>query len=140
MSFFAQSLDLLKSYCETHGPLGSIATEARKRLRQIDLIIALVKQRESEYQDVMTSRFFFGQQHLHDQGTEGLRDEIEMLTEAFYWFAFRLRNVIRSLPGLEGFEAVAFAMLGTSSLNILRSFRTHFPLGLREAPESKDLG
>jgi hypothetical protein len=35
---------------------------------------------------------------------EELADELEFLTEAFYWFAFRLRNVLRLLPGLGSFD------------------------------------
>src|SRR5205823_9887311 len=40
------------------------------------------------------------------KGGAQLLREMEMHAESFYDFAFRARNVLRSLPGLESFEAV----------------------------------
>ena len=54
-----------------------------------------------------------------------ITEPLEFFTEAFYWFAARVRSVIRSLPRLESFEAEG-----------VRNVRNH----LLEHPEGKSSG
>lgn len=86
-----------------------VASEARKRLVQLNKILERVIALE---QEEGTIHIPFG---MHQKGDNEavdrviyrkieITDELEFLTEAFYYFAFRLRRIIRGLPGLNGFE------------------------------------
>lgn len=86
-----------------------VAGEARKRLVQLSRILERVIALEQEAQ---STQLPLG---MHEKGDNEAVDktiyrlievgtELEFLTEAFYYFAFRLRRIIRGLPGLSGFE------------------------------------
>src|SRR5262245_55451662 len=67
--------------------------EARDRLRQLVHIV-------SRLEDLQT----FRDSHPNLQDRDKWA-EMEVYTEAFYWIAFRLRDVVRNIPGLGSFKS-----------------------------------
>ncbi|MEA2633837.1 MAG: hypothetical protein QOH92_604 [Chloroflexota bacterium] len=74
-----------------------LGIEARKRLKQLDWLLLQVQQREVEHAQVMPS---------DPARAAAVVEEIELLTEAFYYLAFRARSVLQALPGLESFDPI----------------------------------
>ena len=107
---FDTTLRLLKEYL---GPLREQpppgfdlipATELQKRIRQLNFILVRVRELEDESEQFFTSGVPHG---------PGVRERIldvsfeqELFTEAFYYFAFRARQLIvkEKFPGLKTFK------------------------------------
>ena len=79
-----------------------LGIEARKRLKQLDWLLLQVQLREVEHAQAMPTDT--------RRGTE-LVEEIELLTEAFYYLAFRARSVLQALPGLDSFDPVGIRIV-----------------------------
>ena len=86
-----------------------VASEARKRLVQLDGILRRIIALEKEGGTIQLPL------GMHQKGDDEavdksiyrkieIEDELEFLTEAFYYFAFRLRRIVRGLSGLNAFE------------------------------------
>lgn len=74
------------------------AVEGTKRLKQIDWLLLEVQRREV---DVVGGFLPLGDPKGHE-----LMDEIILLTEAFYYFAWRTLEVLARLPNLKAFDPV----------------------------------
>ncbi len=72
------------------------AVEVQRRLKQLDWFLLGVQSRE----------IAFAQTRLDDPRHLELLDEIQVLTEAFYYFAFRVMKVLQSLPSLPSLPAL----------------------------------
>jgi hypothetical protein len=70
--------------------LAEVVTRVRKLREALEMLDELIPQNFSEDFGARKSRIF---------------DRIEIVTEAFYYSAWRVREVVRSLPGLKSFEA-----------------------------------
>jgi hypothetical protein len=86
-----------------------LACEARKRLVQLGKILGRVfmLEREAERLELSRGMHQAGEDPMVDKivrRISEITDELEFLTEAFYYFAFRLRRILKVLPGLAGFE------------------------------------
>jgi len=86
-----------------------LASEGRKRLKQIEFVLNRVAILENESEKFMKAVFKSEKTGQKTSNKEVLRhlvmeDEKELLTESFYYIAFRLRKIIRSLPALGNFE------------------------------------
>ncbi len=89
------------------------ANEALKRLAQMSRLLTTVTSLDGESRAIVAR---ISEYARHEQGeppspeawhrTSEIGHDVEMLTEAFYYFAFRFREVIRSVPGFKKFEAV----------------------------------
>lgn len=87
----------------------NLASEGRKRLKQIEFVLERVAILENESKKFMEMVFKSKKASPKIPRKEVLRhsvmeDEKELLTESFYYIAFRLRKIIRSLPALGNFE------------------------------------
>lgn len=69
--------------------------EGRKRLVQMDWLLYEIQRRELECARTSDRQV----ERAHD-----LMNEVELLTESFYWIAGRTRGLVRCLPGLREFE------------------------------------
>lgn len=72
-----------------------LAVEAQRRLKQLDWFLLEVQERE-----VALARAKMGDPESYD-----LIEEIQTLTEAFYYFAFRTMRMFQELPGAPGLPA-----------------------------------
>jgi hypothetical protein len=109
----------------------NLVNEAEERLYQLDWLVTQIKTREKEMdqfrkksgsalEDHVKAHLAAGgspetlppmpketqQERVQCQHFIDTMGETQLLTEAFYYFAFRLRQVVRRLPGLQSFEAV----------------------------------
>jgi hypothetical protein len=77
-----------------------LAIEAMRRLGQLDWLLVEIQRREVEASAAIA---------LTDWGippeAAQAQDQIRTLADAFYYIAWRTRQVIRQLPGLKEFEA-----------------------------------
>lgn len=107
--------------------------EAMKRLRQLDWLCRKIGEYEANSVEFLD--FIISQGKSSDAGSqdnwaaisasEENSLEMEIFVEGFYYIAFRLRNVIQRLPGLNNFECEG-----------VRNVRNH----LIEHPEKNDSG
>ena len=105
------------------------ASEVLKRLAQMNRLLAMVVALDTESRAIVSRITEYAQ---HEEGeppsadlwhrTSAIGQDVEMFTEAFYYFAFRFREVVRKVPGFKKFEAVG-----------IRDVRNH----LIEHPEKK---
>jgi hypothetical protein len=72
-----------------------LAVEAQRRLKQLDWFLFEVQEREVEL-----ARAKMGEHRSYE-----IVDEIQTLTEAFYYFAFRTMRMFQELPGAPGLPA-----------------------------------
>ena len=88
----------------------SLACEAVRRFQQLELLLGRIYKLESRLHEV------FVRPNANDAGSRQAQEAIarsidtislELITfvEAFYYFAWRLREVLRQLPGLKKFDA-----------------------------------
>lgn len=86
-----------------------LACEGRKRLTQTNKLLRMIIELEGEDRTLSPppGNWVKGENPEVDKTiyrmTE-IGDELEFLTEAFYLFAFRLREIIKLLPELKNFE------------------------------------
>ena len=80
-----------------------VACEARRRLVQLKKILDNVNSLEAEYTVIIANKF---DELSREQCARMIviGSELQFFTEAFYYFAFRLRGILRSLPSLQQFE------------------------------------
>ena len=76
--------------------------EARKRVQQLQRIIEMIKKLEEEHLEAALE----SHQNRDNKLLTRIAQDVETLTESFYYFAFRLCKVVQGLPGLNGFKAV----------------------------------
>lgn len=114
-----------------NGRLNDFAAEAAKRLKKMRWLLLMVQEAEArsmaesqatlpppieedeaieEYEASDRYRAWNERRDTDDYKDRILKawlesDSIEIHTEAFYWNAGRTRDIIRALPGLDGFEA-----------------------------------
>src|SRR5260370_27744309 len=110
---FKSTIDLFDEYYRQEEKNSNfnrdVASEARKRLIQLDRILRRIIALEKEEGTIQLP---LGMYQKGDDETVDkvvyrkieIGDELEFLTEAFYYFAFRLRRIIRGLSGLNAFE------------------------------------
>lgn len=92
------------------------AMEARRRLLQLDWILCKVRETEAQIATHCVPTDTDIQLFLQ------LSEELQFFTESFYYFGWRTREIVKSLPGLASFEAIG-----------LRDVRNH----LLEHPEKQ---
>jgi hypothetical protein len=104
-----------------------LGEEAQKRMLQLDWILRRIAQVDQELQ-VLAQELPSGPGPAvplpegYARRALALIEETELFAEAFYYFAWRLRQVLRSLPGFKDFESIG-----------VRNCRNH----LVEHPEKK---
>ena len=115
---FEQIIVQLAQYCEQcqrHSGSAlepAVVDEALKRLSQMNRILVMVTALDAESRAIVAAITDYA---CREEGeppapelwhrTSAIGQDAEMLTEAFYYFAFRFRRVIRRVPGFEKFEA-----------------------------------
>lgn len=135
MDFFSKVIALYSEYYvyndknQTESFNKDLASEGRRRIIQLNYIIDKVQQTDEEI-DRISQRHqkSFGDwiRYVHENGLDfsttpapkeikmtkeefdqhnKLTFELELFTEQFYYIAFRLRGIIRYLPGLRKFES-----------------------------------
>ncbi len=134
MNYFSSTIELYREYCRYNNSVkpdgynSDLAAEGIERIEQLEFILNKIKQTEISIElndkrseiafwdwinDAKTNNIDIAETpaptHIHLTHEEFkinsvLVLELEILTESFYYFAFRLRNIIRSLPGLKSFE------------------------------------
>lgn len=137
---FHQIMGRLAAYCgrlEHQGTPGFArddGNEALKRLAQMDRLLTMVAVLDSESRSIVAMITEYARSEQGEppspvqwHRTSAIGHDVEMLAEAFYYFAWRFREVIRKVPGFKKFDAVG-----------IRDVRNH----LIEHPEkqSKVLG
>lgn len=97
--------------------------EAGRRLRQLDVNLHMVREREANYQKLLPDMVAMDD----DQALafHRLIDEMQILAEAFYYSAWRAIAALRHLPGLKNLDCVP-----------IRTVRNQ----LLEHPEAKNSG
>jgi hypothetical protein len=133
--FFEKASDLLGAYyvfndkAKTTGFVNDLASEGQERLRQLAYLIEKVKHLEEiliqinqKHGKALEKWVGYVRENNLDYSSLPQPDELRwtnedrelfitsmfemsLFTESFYYFAFRLRTIIRHLPGLESFEA-----------------------------------
>ena len=119
VSMFEQAVAQLRAHCETcqHNKSGglepSVVTEVLKRLAQMDRILTMVRSLDAESGAIVAGIAEYARTEQGDppppelwHRTSAIGRDVEMLTEAFYYFAFRFREVVRRIPGFANFDAV----------------------------------
>lgn len=134
-SFFGPAVEQLREYdiaLEERGerePHGAVLDEAHLRLQQLEYLVQGIRDRVEERLKISERplklerlmREFataFGHEPPHAADPRmmwtdeelarraALAFEAELFTDAFYWVAWRLRDVVRRLPNLKNFDAV----------------------------------
>jgi hypothetical protein len=112
---------LLEQYAATHLPSDSysyhrvLVAEAKKRLRQLWRLSGIVLGLCNRISALKPQINALPPLDTPDPPQEVLEwieaiDSLEMYTEAFYYLAWRLRQVIRTLPGLKSFDALGIRL------------------------------
>jgi hypothetical protein len=77
---------------DAHTPQHNLAVEVLDRLRQLQFIVRRLKELEHPFNSLTHNDVIYA--------------EARVLTDAFYYLAFRTRIALQSLPKLESFECV----------------------------------
>lgn len=113
---FDQYFLLVKvSQTEPNLPLEDLAAEVRERLAQLNFIETQLSEISNQYR--VTANIEKVNEHgeieiynAFAKRDEHLRFVMRLLTESFYYFAFRIRQIVRNdlhrFPGLRGFDCV----------------------------------
>ena len=113
---FSPLLDLFREYSlasredTLYAFDADLAAEARKRIRQICTILSAVHAHGEENKAATREASELSEKGGAQQEALVVRIQqsmelLELFTECFYLFAWRLRQVLRLLPGLNAFEA-----------------------------------
>jgi len=124
---FDPTIVQLGKYCRelrTRGDPGlnwNQVEEALNRLAQMNRLLSIVIRLDAESRQAIGSILEYA---LHEEGkppspalwhqTSAIGQDAEMFAEAFYYFAFRFRELVRSIPGLQRFEAKSTLPLGSN--------------------------
>jgi hypothetical protein len=116
---FDNSPRLFEEYCRYQRERADLefnenrAEEVGKRLVQLNRLLGTIAALDSESRQLNAH---ITQYARHEEGPEPtpamfhrmseIGFDIEMLAEAFYYLAFRLRDVVKLLPGLKKYEAI----------------------------------
>ena len=113
---FSEALRLLSTYRYRHrgadGPLSNAIAEAQKRLEQLDAIVQRVDRLQRvqdrvdgwQWRADVPEHVARARHARRARAREAIGGEIEILSEAFYYFAWRLRELLVRLPHLKKFN------------------------------------